>query len=95
MRRRTTVDGLRTCTSRTTDTSMAIPERYPAKVLRAVYPERPQVRPTTSYEPGDVLVFHCLTPHAALPNRGSTLLACRDPAGDPAARPQAGQPPRR
>jgi hypothetical protein len=28
---------------------------------------------TTSYEPGDVLVFHCLTPHAALPNRGSTL----------------------
>ena len=105
---------------------------YPAKVLRAVYPERPQARPrgryihydygvsgvqdmltswiplmeipprigalavqpgghlgppgrprplsatepgwaTTSYEPGDVLVFHCLTPHAALPNRGSTL----------------------
>ena len=24
-------------------------------------------------EPGDVLVFHCLTPHAALPNQGSTL----------------------
>ena len=105
---------------------------YPAKVLRAVYPERPQARPrgryihydygvsgvqdmltswiplmeipvkigglavqpgghrgpprrprplsatepgwaTTSYEPGDVIIFHCLTPHAALPNRGSTL----------------------
>ena len=105
---------------------------YPAKVLRAVYPERPEARPrgryihydygvsgvqdmltswiplmeipvqigglavqpgghrgpprrprplsttepgwaTTSYEPGDVIIFHCLTPHAALPNRGSTL----------------------
>jgi ectoine hydroxylase-related dioxygenase (phytanoyl-CoA dioxygenase family) len=28
---------------------------------------------TTSYEPGDIIIFHCLTPHAALPNRGSTL----------------------
>jgi hypothetical protein len=105
---------------------------YPAKVLRAVYPERPQARPrgryvhydygasgvqdmltswlplmdipvrlgglavqpgghlgpprqprplspaepgwaTTSYEPGDAIIFHCLTPHAALPNRGSAL----------------------
>ncbi len=105
---------------------------YPAKVLRAVYPERPQARPrgryihydygvsgvqdmltswvplmeipvrigglavqpaghlgpprrprplsrsepgwaTTSYEPGDVIIFHCLTPHAALPNHGSAL----------------------
>jgi Phytanoyl-CoA dioxygenase (PhyH) len=105
---------------------------YPVKVLRAVYPERPQARPrgryihydygvsgvqdmltswiplmdipvrigglavqpgghlgpprpprplrrsepgwaTTSYEPGDVIVFHCLTPHAALPNTGSAL----------------------
>ena len=105
---------------------------YPAKVLRAVYPERPEARPrgryihydygvsgvqdmltswvplmaipvrlgglavqpgghlgpprrprplsvtepgwaTTSYEPGDAIIFHCLTPHAALPNRGSTL----------------------
>ena len=105
---------------------------YPAKVLRAVYPERPQARPrgryihydygvsgvqdmltswiplmeipvqigglavqpgghlgpprrprplsatepgwaTTSYQPGDVIIFHCLTPHAALPNQGSTL----------------------
>ena len=105
---------------------------YPAKVLRAVYPERPEARPrgryihydygvsgvqdmltswiplmeipvrigglavqpgghlgpprrprplsatepgwaTTSYEPGDVIIFHCLTPHAALPNQGSTL----------------------
>jgi hypothetical protein len=105
---------------------------YPAKVLRAVYPERPEARPrgryihydygvsgvqdmltswiplmeipvqlgglavrtgghlgpprrprplqsaepgwaTTSYEPGDAIIFHCLTPHAALPNRGSAL----------------------
>jgi hypothetical protein len=105
---------------------------YPSKVLRAVYPERPQARPrgryihydygasgvqdmltswiplmdipvrigglavqpgghlgpprrprplspserrwaTTSYEPGDAIIFHCLTPHAALPNHGSAL----------------------
>ena len=105
---------------------------YPVKVLRAVYPERPEARPrgryihydygvsgvqdmltswiplmdipvrigglavkpgghlgpprpprpldaaepdwaTTSYEPGDVIIFHCLTPHAALPNTGSSL----------------------
>jgi hypothetical protein len=105
---------------------------YPAKVLRAVYPERPDARPrgryihydygvsgvqdmltswiplmeipvrigglavepgghlgpprrprplsrsepgwaTTGYEPGDVIIFHCLTPHAALPNHGSAL----------------------
>jgi Phytanoyl-CoA dioxygenase (PhyH) len=105
---------------------------YPVKVLRAVYPERPQARPrgryihydygvsgvqdmltswiplmeipvrlgglavqpgghlgpprpprplstaepgwaTTSYEPGNVIIFHCLTPHAALPNTGSAL----------------------
>jgi hypothetical protein len=105
---------------------------YPAKVLRAVYPERPgprargryihydyaagggqdmltswvplmeipvrlgglAVQPggqywppqpprplresepgwaTTSYQPGDVIIFHCLTPHAALPNKGRVL----------------------
>lgn len=105
---------------------------YPAKVLRAVYPERPDARPrgryihndygvsgvqdmltswiplmdipvrigglavepgghlgpprrscplsrtepgwaTTIYEPGDAIIFHCLTPHAALPNHGSAL----------------------
>ena len=28
---------------------------------------------TTDYEPGDVLVFHCLTTHAALPNRQSRM----------------------
>ena len=28
---------------------------------------------TTDYHPGDVLVFHCLTTHAALPNRGSRM----------------------
>jgi hypothetical protein len=28
---------------------------------------------TTDYEPGDVLVFHCLTTHAALPNREARL----------------------
>jgi hypothetical protein len=105
---------------------------YPAKVLRAVYPEQPAartlgryvhvdygvsgvqdmltswiplmdipaalgglaVRPgghlrpprppralspaergwaTTSYQPGDVIIFHCLTPHAALPNTSPAL----------------------
>jgi hypothetical protein len=110
---------------------------YPAKVLRAVYPERPGIRPrgryvhydygvggvqdmltswvplteipvrvgglavrpgghlgppvrpralastepgwaTTSYQPGDVILFHCLTPHAALPNRGATLRVSGD-----------------
>jgi len=25
---------------------------------------------TSSYEPGGALIFHCLTPHAALPNHG-------------------------
>ncbi len=28
---------------------------------------------TTDYAPGDVLVFHCLTSHAALPNRSNRL----------------------
>jgi hypothetical protein len=28
---------------------------------------------TTDYEPGDVLVFHCLTTHAALPNHEQTM----------------------
>ena len=28
---------------------------------------------TTDYQPGDVLVFHCLTTHAALPNREGTM----------------------
>jgi len=110
---------------------------YPAKVLRAVYPEHPQGRPrgryihydygvagvqdmltswvplmdipvrvgglavhpgghlgpprrprlvsvtepgwaTTGYEPGDALIFHCLTPHAALPNCGSSLRVSGD-----------------
>ncbi len=109
---------------------------YPAKVLRAVYPERPDartrgryvhydygvsgvqdmlttwlplmdipvrlgglavrpgghlgppVRPrvlgriepgwaTTGYRPGDVIIFHCMTPHAALPN---TARRCGCPA---------------
>jgi hypothetical protein len=105
---------------------------YPAKVLRAVYPENPGARPrgryihcdyavsgvqdmltswiplidiparlgglavrpgghlgppqrprplslaepgwaTATYRPGDVIIFHCLTPHAALPNTGTVL----------------------
>lgn len=30
---------------------------------------------TTCYRPGDVIIFHCLTPHAALPNtRASPLI---------------------
>jgi ectoine hydroxylase-related dioxygenase (phytanoyl-CoA dioxygenase family) len=28
---------------------------------------------TTDYRPGDVIVFHCLTPHAALPNSTGLL----------------------
>jgi hypothetical protein len=28
---------------------------------------------TTDYRPGDAIVFHCLTPHAALPNREPAL----------------------
>ena len=28
---------------------------------------------TAHYHPGDVLLFHCLTPHAALPNNGTAL----------------------
>ncbi len=28
---------------------------------------------TTGYRPGDAIIFHCLTPHAVLPNRGSSL----------------------
>jgi hypothetical protein len=28
---------------------------------------------TTSYRPGDVIIFHCLTPHAALPNTSPAL----------------------
>ena len=50
---------------------------YPAKVLRAVYPERPPGLARGRYIHQDyavsVLVFHCLTSHAALPNRGTSL----------------------
>ena len=28
---------------------------------------------SAAYHPGDVLLFHCLTPHAALPNTGTAL----------------------
>jgi Phytanoyl-CoA dioxygenase (PhyH) len=33
---------------------------------------------TTGYGPGDVLIFHCLTPHAALPNTGHRLRLSAD-----------------
>jgi phytanoyl-CoA dioxygenase PhyH len=33
---------------------------------------------TTDYHPGDVLIFHCLTPHAALPNTGRQLRLSAD-----------------
>jgi hypothetical protein len=33
---------------------------------------------TTSYHPGDVIVFHCLAPHAALPNTGTALRLSAD-----------------
>jgi ectoine hydroxylase-related dioxygenase (phytanoyl-CoA dioxygenase family) len=33
---------------------------------------------TTGYSPGDVIIFHCLTPHAALPNTGHQLRQSAD-----------------
>ena len=33
---------------------------------------------TTDYRPGDVVIFHCLTPHAALPNTGHQLRLSAD-----------------
>ena len=33
---------------------------------------------TTDYRPGDVIIFHCLTPHAALPNTGDKLRLSAD-----------------
>jgi Phytanoyl-CoA dioxygenase (PhyH) len=33
---------------------------------------------TTDYRPGDVIIFHCLTPHAALPNTGRELRLSAD-----------------
>jgi hypothetical protein len=33
---------------------------------------------TTDYRPGDVIIFHCLTPHAALPNTGHKLRLSAD-----------------
>jgi Phytanoyl-CoA dioxygenase (PhyH) len=33
---------------------------------------------TTDYRPGDVIIFHCLTPHAALPNTGHELRLSAD-----------------
>jgi hypothetical protein len=33
---------------------------------------------TTHYRPGDAIVFHCLTPHAALPNKGAALRLSAD-----------------
>ena len=33
---------------------------------------------STDYRPGDVVIFHCLTPHAALPNTGHQLRLSAD-----------------
>jgi hypothetical protein len=33
---------------------------------------------TADYRPGDVIIFHCLTPHAALPNTGHQLRLSAD-----------------
>jgi ectoine hydroxylase-related dioxygenase (phytanoyl-CoA dioxygenase family) len=33
---------------------------------------------TADYRPGDVIIFHCLTPHAALPNTGYRLRLSAD-----------------
>jgi hypothetical protein len=58
-------------------------------------PPRPRLLPadepgwaTTDYRPGDVLLFHCLTSHAALPNHADQLRLSTDirwQAGDQAA----------
>jgi hypothetical protein len=42
---------------------------------------------TTHYTPGDVLVFHCLTTHAALPNRGQHLRLSGEYRWQPAEEP--------
>jgi ectoine hydroxylase-related dioxygenase (phytanoyl-CoA dioxygenase family) len=43
-------------------------QRHAAFLPREMNPDEPGWS-TTDYRPGDVLVFHCLTSHAALPNR--------------------------
>jgi Phytanoyl-CoA dioxygenase (PhyH) len=56
---------------------------------------------TTDYRPGDVIIFHCLTPHAALPNTGHRLRLSADfrwqqpscPAPSEMILGPAGQPP--
>jgi hypothetical protein len=42
---------------------------------------------STDYQPGDVLVFHCLTPHAALPNTTGRLRLSGDFRWQPADQP--------
>jgi Phytanoyl-CoA dioxygenase (PhyH) len=42
---------------------------------------------STDYRVGDVLVFHCLTSHAALPNRSDRLRLSQDSRWQPADRP--------
>ena len=42
---------------------------------------------TTDYQPGDVLLFHCLTSHAALPNHASRLRISTDVRWQPADQP--------
>ena len=42
---------------------------------------------TTDYRPGDVLVFHCLTSHAALPNHADRLRISADVRWQPADQP--------
>ena len=46
----------------------------PPQVLR----QREPGWATTGYHPGDVIVFHCLTPHAALPNTDTALRLSAD-----------------
>jgi Phytanoyl-CoA dioxygenase (PhyH) len=57
------------------------------RVLREQQAER-EGWATTDYVPGDVLLFHCLTSHAALPNRADRLRISQDSrwqaAGQPA-----------
>jgi hypothetical protein len=42
---------------------------WPPRVLSAFQPGWA----TTSYRPGDVIIFHCLTPHAAMANHAAAL----------------------
>jgi len=45
----------------------------PGRIAPPAGRRRVPVLPRPIAQPGDAIIFHCLTPHAALPNRGSAL----------------------